>query len=246
MIIKYIIYIIIYIQTVYTNTYNITINSDNISEEYIYKYNDNAISKGSISSTSYGWNYYCRNGDCIMLENGNSKPYIEFPDEKGNIKKYIFRSCEYDSKLKNNEYCAKRRTFNYPENITDVYVTCNSDSECFFNKCIDNYCVFNEDSGIEHCDIIYKYFAVFEFSHIHCGKTYMQSCSNDKECSTERCYEDEGLCSSSVEVPNESTSFGRNMETVFCFAIFFVIFVIISFICFIYRCCKNKYKKIDK
>ncbi|ORX78122.1 hypothetical protein BCR32DRAFT_282583 [Anaeromyces robustus] len=102
------------------------------------------------------------------------------------------------------------RIYNYSEGTVRAHVTCNSDSECFFNKCIDNYCVFNEESRIEHCDIIYKYFAVFEFSHIHCGKTYSQSCSNDNECSSERCRK--GLCSSFVKVPNDTASFARNLE----------------------------------
>ncbi|ORX84889.1 hypothetical protein BCR32DRAFT_110210 [Anaeromyces robustus] len=90
-------------------------------------------------------------------------PTLNFQMKKG-ILKYIFRSCEYDSKLKNDENCAVSRIYNYSEGTVRAFVTCNSDSECFYNKCINNYCVFNEEARIDHCDIIYKYFAIFE----HC------------------------------------------------------------------------------
>ncbi|ORX84530.1 hypothetical protein BCR32DRAFT_277028 [Anaeromyces robustus] len=71
--------------------------------------------------------------------------------------------------------------------IDDVYITSNSDSECFFNKCIDSSnCFFNKESPIEHCNINYKYFVIYEHSYLHGGKNIMDNnvirnneCSND-------------------------------------------------------------------
>jgi len=50
-------------------------------------------------------------------------------------------------------------------------------------ECLYNHCVFNDEAPIIHCDTIYKYFAIFEYSYIHCGDL----CNNDNECSSERC-----------------------------------------------------------
>jgi len=233
--IKYIIYAVIFFQTICTYARNISVTSVDIPELYVYKYNNNtAIFKQNIYSKSYGTNYYCRYDTCIMLYESVSKPYIEFPDEKGNIKTYILRSCIYNDKLNKTENCKK--TIKKADNIS---IMCKSDSECFFNKCIDNNCVFNKESTIYHCDIIYKYFAIFEHSYVHCGKTYNDVCTNNNECSSNKCQE--GICNTYIKIPDESTNSGKTFETIYSLII---LVALISIVVIIYCVCYEK--KIKK
>jgi len=234
--IKYIISVVIFIQTIYTYARNITITSVDIPELYIYKYNNNtAIYKQNIYSKSYGTNYYCRQDTCIMLYEGAYKPYIEFPDEKENIRTYILYSCIYNNKLNKTENCEKI----LDNNDNNISVICKTDSECFFNKCIDNNCVFNKESPIYHCDIIYKYFAIFEHSYVHCGKTYNDVCTNNNECSSNKCQK--GICNTYIKIPDESTDSGKTIETVYSLII---LVVLISIVVIIH--CVRYEKKIKK
>lgn len=244
MFIKHILYMFIYFQTVHSYVRNITINSEYISENYIQEYSKNAVSKDIISmSNNYGHNYYCRDNNCISFKNDNPKMYIEFPDENGNIKKYILKTCPYEDIFLQNKECPKFRKNEIPEGLEYIYYTCNSDSECFFNKCINNYCVFNDKSPITHCDIIYKYFSIFHISYLHCGKTYGQLCNESNECSSESCCF--GECSSAVKTPEDEQEFRKLVETICSILALISIFVLICIIHSIYSCYKNKYKKIN-
>ncbi|ORX79118.1 hypothetical protein BCR32DRAFT_281669 [Anaeromyces robustus] len=118
--------------------------------------------KGGISSTSDRKNYYYRDSKCIILENDDSRPYIEFPNEKGNIQ---------------NIYILKL-SFTIIISIVILFI---------------------------------NIFVVFEFSHVHCGKTYEESYNNN-EYSNNDCYIRE-LYSSSIKIPNDSSHFTRTMET---------------------------------
>ncbi|ORX78458.1 hypothetical protein BCR32DRAFT_282256 [Anaeromyces robustus] len=120
--------------------------------------------------------------NCIMLENEDPRPYIEFSDEKVNINIYIYflRSCAY----------------NHSKGIVRAFVTCNSDSECFFNKSNDNHCVFLiKNPPIEHI--------------------------NNNKCSSNHC--NKGLCMSHINVPDDTASFAVSMETDFFISIKYLI-----------------------
>jgi len=48
------------------------------------------VSKTNINPKNYGKNYYCGGNDCCELHNDITYfPFIEIPDENGNIKRYI-------------------------------------------------------------------------------------------------------------------------------------------------------------
>ncbi|ORX85179.1 hypothetical protein BCR32DRAFT_276475 [Anaeromyces robustus] len=53
-------------------------------------------------------------------------------------------------------------------NGTIIDLSCTNDSECFYNKCINNYCVFNEEPSSTHCDYVHKLFAMFQYTFLHC------------------------------------------------------------------------------
>ncbi|OUM57076.1 hypothetical protein PIROE2DRAFT_18040 [Piromyces sp. E2] len=129
--------------------------------------------------------YYCKNNTCVCT-NEYEKLFIEFPDNNGNILLYIsfIKTYPYDYIMlgqyindickshDNIEYCAK--------------VTCNNDSQCLSNKCIDNHF---------RCDYIYSNdkFSDRIRSYMHCGKQYLDSCENNDECSSKICLEQK-LC----------------------------------------------------
>jgi len=129
MFVQHILYMFIYFQTVYSYVRNITVNSKNISENYIQEYSNNDIPKDTISmdNTNYRYNYYCRDNNCISFINDNSKIYIEFPDENGNIKKYILKTCPYEDIFFQNKECPKFRKNENSEGLDYIYYTCNSD-----------------------------------------------------------------------------------------------------------------------
>ncbi|OUM57655.1 hypothetical protein PIROE2DRAFT_17294 [Piromyces sp. E2] len=215
--------------------FNVTINSIDIPEVAIHKYDENnAISKSEISSDSYGWNYYCRDDKY----------------ENGNIKQYILETCLYNDKLKKPlKYSDidKNSTFDYSSlccsdiisygNIS-VSLKCNNDSECFSNKCIDNYYVYNEESSIVHCDIIYGYFSIFDYSYIHCGKGYNEPCTSNSECSSKKCGGKPKTCSNFVTTPSDSVASIRNMESGIC-----IVVIVLFIIPLLISCCVYKYYK---
>jgi len=90
--------IILYIQSIYSR--NITVNSIDIPKELIYTYDEKTVISKSVLASKPGWNYYCRKNDCVKISNKYDviKPYIQLPDENGNVKNYIVRSfpCIYN------------------------------------------------------------------------------------------------------------------------------------------------------
>ncbi|OUM57678.1 hypothetical protein PIROE2DRAFT_17252 [Piromyces sp. E2] len=194
------IYIILYIQSIYS--LDLTVNTTDIPGYLIHKYDKDKIVNRKGLRAFHGRNYYCRNDNCISFENGNGHPpLIEFPDENGNIKRYILETCGYEEP-ETFWYCSYR----YKYNDTSSYrIKCYNDSDCFYNKCISQRCVYNGDSSVTHCDTIYKYFSIFEYSYIHCGKDYEEPCNKNSECSSNECGgTDIDICSLSVKEPSDS------------------------------------------
>jgi len=235
---------ILYIQSIYSR--NITINSIDIPKELIYTYDEKtAISKSAISAKP-GWNYYCRKDDCVTISNDYDgiKPYIQLPDENGNVKNYIVRSFPYDEKLKKLSYYADFIDYsNLDYGVEILSLKCNNDSECLYNKCIDNHCVFNDEAQVVHCDTIYNFFALFEYSYIHCGKGYHDPCNKNNECSSKKCME--GSCSSLLLTPSDSVATGQALETLICIAVIGGIFIIVAIIYSVINYRKNNFEKIE-
>jgi len=235
---------ILYIQSIYSR--NITINSIDIPKELIYTYDEKtAISKSALTSKP-GWNYYCRKDDCVTISNDYDgiKPYIQLPDENGNVKNYIAYSCTYDDKLKKLVDCVNRYKYtSFDYGVEYLSVLCKNDSECLYNKCIDNHCVFNDEAQVVHCDTIYNFFALFEYSYIHCGRGYHDPCNKNNECSSKKCMK--GSCSSLLLTPSDSVATGQALETLICIAVIGGIFIIVAIIYSVINCRKNNFEKIE-
>ena len=210
--------ILLYIQTIYS--YNVTINSNNIHNRCILNRRNNTISKTELMKQNvYQSNeYYCKkNTDiCVIITKFYDAPYVNFPDEDGNFKTYISKSCSYNNNLSK---CKDGKEYTIPETGESVFCSyrCSKDSDCLHNKCMFTnqkdlseintslpgsfdkpnnttntsigYCVFNEDSPATHCDTIYNsyFYGYFEQSYVHCGKSYSDNCTIDDECSSEYC-----------------------------------------------------------
>ncbi|ORX78125.1 hypothetical protein BCR32DRAFT_282587 [Anaeromyces robustus] len=126
--------------------------------------------------------------------------FMEFP-ENNKTKRYIHNHCIYDDK--NNKIINCENYIGGYNNDYIIDLSCTNDSECFYNKCIDNYCVFNEEPSSTHCDYVHKGFAMFQYTFLHCGKTYEDRCKHNYECSSYSCYK--GICSPDFYVISDST-----------------------------------------
>ncbi|ORX52629.1 hypothetical protein BCR36DRAFT_286464, partial [Piromyces finnis] len=115
-------------------------------------------------------NYYCKDNICSF---SNDNIYVSHTDGHGNIKEYI------------------HDTFSSHQKITQSKSKCTKDSQCLTNKCIDNYCRFNDEVIIIHCGEIASFNAFKNkyntYTHTHCGKLYGDTCNNDDECSSKSC-----------------------------------------------------------
>ncbi|OUM58661.1 hypothetical protein PIROE2DRAFT_15994 [Piromyces sp. E2] len=220
-------YILFYLQSIHG--IDLSVNSTYFPEGFVYAYDMNKAGKKNDLVPKYGWNYYCRNDNCVELKNGsNHPPFIEFPDDNGNLKKYIFETCVYEEP-NSFSYCS----YNHTDEETSYQLKCYNDSDCFYNKCIGHHCVYSEEeSPATHCDTIYKYFAWFERTYINCGKDYEERCEKDSECSSESCSGTEvKTCSSYVREPSEGDSASKYAYS--CMLIF-IIMGIIGFSLFIF------------
>lgn len=66
--------------------------------------------------------------------------------------------------MKNLINCADRYNYsNFDYGVEYLFVKYMNDSECSYNKCIDNHHVFNDKALVIHYDTIYRYFALFEY-----------------------------------------------------------------------------------
>jgi len=187
-----------------------------VNTSTIYNDNNNKIlSKDEvlkITNEKY-IDYYCISNICSFSSNDS---FVEFPDENGNLKEYIHSSCNYQNKSNcNGEKCTK-------------------DIQCLSNKCIDNYCRFNEDIPIIHCEEIpsYNFFHNDYYSYIHCGKLFRENCNTNDECSSMLC--GKGTCS------KMTNKYSDNINSVYSVSII----IIGTFLLLIIACCCSCYKKI--
>jgi len=87
-------------------------------------------------TNNYYTSYYCKNDICVSIDYKYNDIFVEIPDSKGDVIKYIVNTCRND----NTNECIKK---------------CNINSECLSNRCLNNYYIFNEETPIINCDNIY-------------------------------------------------------------------------------------------
>ena len=227
---------------------NITDYESSSSHINVYDKNHTLKKNGVLKiKNNINLSYYCKNDICVRVNRNALPEFVEIPDEKGNIKRYISKSYTLDD-LKSRKYSRRiRYKFNNCTSLTDadnkncftgiyIYYTCTSDSQCLTNKCIDHICIFNEENPIEFCTDIYKYFPILlipiSYSYMHCGKSIGEFCKTNNECGSKRCFD--GFCGPARE-PSETDGLIE-----FILEIYILIIIIILFC--IYRCCTNKRK----
>jgi len=223
-------------------TYNNITSCDHYND-FVYLYNkDKVINKEGVLKITdkYYTGYYCKNDTCVCTNDCEyKKHYIEFPDNNGNIVPYIVKTYSYDI-IKAKKYSDKACKL-FENNIEYcIYYTCNSNLECLSNKCIDNHCVFNEETPIVHCDDIYTPPFLFKSkgSYMYCGKAYKDTCKDNNECSSKICKNN--TCDMQIVGPIEGQGFFR--DTLITEIIIFVVLILIIIIC-ICICCRCYRKK---
>jgi len=240
--ITYILFIVYFFQIIYTYNINETIlyTYNNITtydakEEYIYIYKY-SISKErvlNIKNDQFYTSYYCKNDNCISVDNKYRKPFIEFPDENGNIKLYITTTLSNNTVKSYNNFPAQSILNN------NVYISdnCTNDSQCLSNKCIDNCCIFNDKVPIVHCDNIYL---GYRKSYMYCGKAYLDNCTIDEECSSQICYNE--TCRMQLHGPSDSDTMPTD-TFIYCYYSSLLIIIILIIICCC--CCRRRIKKLN-
>ena len=205
---------------------------------YINIYNKNkTLNKSKVLKIKNKFNlsYLCKNDICVKVEYISMPKFVEIPDGKGNIKRYISKSYTYrDLKLHNYD------TIKSVEPNIYLSYKCTSDSQCLTNKCIDGVCIFNEENPTEFCTSIYINLFI-RFSYMHCGKMIGDICKKDKECGSKNCLSQKNICGNPPDGPSDS-DITDGLINLICLVI--IIFIIYKILC---RCIKsiikNKIKK---
>ncbi|KAG4086929.1 hypothetical protein H8356DRAFT_1371993 [Neocallimastix lanati (nom. inval.)] len=216
-------------------TYENITNYEN-KEKFIYLYkNSKIITKDDVLGIydEYFISFYCKNDICAYLDNYYSKPFIEIPDKNGNISLYIIKTFEKNDTV-SNSYCDNNVCFSY---------NCTTNTQCLYGKCMNNLCVFDENAPVTHCDDIYTPPGIFKrrSSYMYCGKARYDTCKNDNECSSKRCYE--GKCDMQDLGPSDSEDTVNTAITTYAFLLILAFSI---FLCCICCFCNNNTKKAKK
>jgi len=178
------IYIIACIQHVYS-FFGRTVKDSEYGyiKNYTYIYLNKTLTKNEVLQIKNKDNqsYICRNDVCVCIYSFYPEPYIEFPDENGNINKYIlYTTMREDIAVDEIDY-----SLTTDEGV--IYVKCNTDSECLSNKCLNYVCIFNEQTSLTGCNSYTP--PISGRTYMHCGKLAGSRCTTDDECSWNSCSE---------------------------------------------------------
>jgi len=190
-------------------------------------------------ATDYERHYYCKNDNCIEIKSFTPFFFIEFL-ENNKIKRYILNTCIYDENNNKIRNCKNIYNLSSINDTHHVDLSCTKDSDYLYNKCINNYCVFSEDSSVTHCDYVHKGFAMFQRTYFHCGKTYNDVCEYNNECSSASC--SNNLCCDDYYVPSDSTYLEQQIETIIFCAIVGVLLSVCCCVCMLIYMHKHNQK----
>ncbi|OUM59713.1 hypothetical protein PIROE2DRAFT_14684 [Piromyces sp. E2] len=192
---KFFILLIYFLLFQYSYTHTISIESNDIPDELINRFNTTTVNTGCTENRLY----YCKDDVCACLDKDLTKPFIELPDKNGYIHRYILIPYVYDY-----EYIKAYYTKSNNNTNINLSTNCKTDTQCFSNKCIDNTCEYNAEANIKRCDTICKRPTVFTPSspcYIYCGRMLGEDCTKDEDCSFKYCYK--GRCSEDNYRPSE-------------------------------------------
>ena len=227
--------IILYFYFIYNSLeqiYEINNHSLNIPSNILY--NNTIIHKNELQSSNGHENqpdinvsYFCKNDNCVEVgKRGYNTKYISLPDDNGNIKTYIIYTCE--------QSCISQINYNETHYIS---FKCTNNSDRLYNKCVSNFCTFNNESSIEYCNNIYKYFSYFEYSYIHCGKAPGNTCNNDNECSSKKC--EKKICQELETYDKHDININKDLITLIILIIILIFIIISIMYCIRYYCNKK-------
>ncbi|ORX51030.1 hypothetical protein BCR36DRAFT_397246 [Piromyces finnis] len=215
---------------------------------YIYIDKNKVLNKTEVLKLkNFYISYFCKNDICTEVNTNFLKQFVEIPDDKGNIKRYISSACTYQ-KLKLNE-CSNRIcvSYNNEKEECKIFISykCNSDSQCLTNKCIDGMCIYNEENPTEFCTDVYINSIFGRRSYRHCGKAIGDVCKRKRECASKECLKYLGY--SYCGIPSRPSD--SDFVTVFAKLLFLTIAIIFIFIILCLGFCikliiKNKNRKI--
>jgi len=217
-------------EIVYTNR-NIT--SLNRYDHYVYIYENSHLKKNEVLNikNEFDISYYCKNDICVKVDCEYDKDFIEFPNKEGKINIYIVKTfLNINDELIN--YYNKMYS-----NKTYVSINCSNDSDCLSNKCFNNYCIFNNETPIVHCDSIYT---GNRKSYMYCGKPYEDYCNTNDECSSKNCNSISNYCLQPRNGPSDSDS----AVIIGYFYLFYIFLIIIMVIVVIFYFLYKFYKII--
>ncbi|KAG4094044.1 hypothetical protein H8356DRAFT_1401737, partial [Neocallimastix lanati (nom. inval.)] len=115
---------------------------------------------------------------------------IEINSKYLNIPIYVF----YNNTIKHKNELRNSNGHLNQQDINSAYICKGDKSTTLYNKCVNNFCTFNDESSIEYCNNIYKlfFFFYFEYSYIYCGKAPNDTFKKNKEYASKKC--ENGLC----------------------------------------------------
>ncbi|ORX81614.1 hypothetical protein BCR32DRAFT_279613 [Anaeromyces robustus] len=169
-----------------------------LEKSQVHVCNTRILSKEEVLKirNKYYISYYCKDDICVPSSYNYMGKTIEIPNKNGTLIKYITNTCRYEEIKTNN---------------CNSNILCNNDFECLSNKCFNNYCVFNDETPIIHCDDIYSNI-LFRHSYMYRGKPYNDVCINDNECSSKQCTHETCDIQENGPSDNEGTGFKEELK----------------------------------
>lgn len=126
-------------------------------------------------ANTYYISYYYENNTCALTNYDYGNPYVEFPDENGNNIKYIVEIFKYNNDI----YILGNGLSNKCYNGQWDSVKCIAYSQYLSNQYINNFCSFNDETPIIHCDDVYSHGTLFtkkKSLYMYYGKIYQNTC----------------------------------------------------------------------
>jgi len=209
----------------YSFSQKITIESDDIPDEYIYRLN---VTTNSIEC-EFCDTIICKGSYCFTADRMFGLPFIEIPINTNTSRVNDNNTdCEMCKRSKTQVYRYILHPYIWYRNhdISDNTSTeCTKDAQCFTNKCVNNTCTFNENGNITRC------------RYGRCGRFIGDPCLNKNDCSEGECDRISKVCSW-IDPPKKSEFDDPIIQ--FYGSLGFLSFITIFGIC--YCCCAHHAK----
>jgi len=239
------IYLIIFLKYSYTRT--ISIESTDIPDELISRFDTTTSTikndTNSIIGCGNDFSVYCKDNVCVCVNSSYITPFIELPDKNGYIHRYILipYGYSYDEVISSYINSNNNKTIH-------VSTDCKTDNQCFSNKCFNSTCTYNINANVERCDMLYTKPTLSSpsNSYINCGRMIGESCTKATDCSFKNC-NIRGECSSGHYEPSETNVVTLGIQKLYLggIALVFILIIIIWLCCCYYLIKRHKNNNIN-